>query len=145
MGLSNMKIQKLLEKSDYEWYKGIFNKDERKKLSDKEMNDIIDKSIQSAEEVFNRFGGEIEMLGIEGLIEKFGSTISYNDLNKSNTVIAMYDNKENLLIIFDHSIEDLNNQIHKLGITDYISPDLLDNLILSHELYHIIEMNEANI
>lgn len=145
MGLSNMKIQKLLEKSDYEWYKGIFNKDERKKLSDKEMNDIIDKSIQSAEEVFNRFGGEIEMLGIEGLIEKFGSTISYNDLNKSNTVIAMYDNKENLLIIFDHSIEDLNNQIHKLGITDYISPDLLDNLILSHELYHIIEMNEADI
>lgn len=145
MGSSNMAIQKLLGKSDYEWYKGIFNKDERKKLSEREMDDIIDKSIQSAEEVFERFDEEIQILGIEGLIKKYGSTISYNDLNKSNTVIAMYDNKENLLIIFDHSIEELNNQIHKLGMSDYISRHLLNNLILSHELYHIIEMNEANI
>lgn len=140
-----MNIQRLLEKNDREWYRGLFNKDERKKLSEEEMDDIIDRSIQSAEDVYEQFTNELQLLGIEGLIEKYGSSISYNDLNKSNTVIAMYDNKENLLIIFNHSIAELNNQIQKLKLSEQIPKDVLKKLILSHELYHIIEMNEENI
>lgn len=144
-GLSNMSMQEFINKSDYAWYKELFNKTEKEKLTSEEMDEIIQNSITSAEEVYAKFAADIELVGVEGLIKRYGTEVSYNDLNESNTVIAMYDKKDNLLIIFNHSIAELHSQIKKRGIEDIISKELLKNLILSHELYHIIEMNEEDI
>ena len=140
-----MSLQDLLNKPDYEWYKGLFSKSEQEKLSSEEMDDIIKKSIASAEEVYDQFSADIELIGIERLIERYGTEISFNDMNESDTVIAMYDQKDNLLIIFNHSITELHNQIKKRKLEDSIDKDLFQNLMLSHELYHIIEMNEKDI
>ncbi len=140
-----MSLQELMNKPDYEWYKDLFSKSQQEKLSAEEMDDIIKKSIASAEDVYEQFSSDLELIGIESLIERYGTEISFNDMNESNTVIAMYDQKDNLLIIFNHSITELHNQIKKQNLEDSIDKDLLQNLILSHELYHIIEMNEKDI
>lgn len=145
MGLCNMTMQQLIRKSDYEWYKGLFSSQEKKKITKIEQNLIIDKSIACAQEIYNKFWANITEFGLEETIKNYGVEISYNDLNESDTVIAMYDKKANLLIVFNHAINELIKQVKVLGLQEMISKRLLINLVLSHELYHIIEMNEPNI
>ena len=134
-----------LNKSDYEWYKEVFNRSEQKKLSEEQMDEIIQKSVETAENVFHKVKNKFDSIGINEMINQYGTDVSYNDLNDSDTVIAMYDRNINVLIVFNHSLDTLHRRIEDIGMGDILDRETLKQLVISHELYHIVEMNEENI
>lgn len=145
-----MHIHELVNKSDYEWYKELFTNYQRKKISDDEIDEIIYNSMDCAEEVYSKFAKEIESYTtknevIKKLIGKYGTKVTYNMLDNSDKVIAAYDSHDNKLVIYNHSITTLYTQIQKLAFDDILNRETLENLVLSHELYHAIEMNEEDI
>ena len=138
-------LKEMLAKSDAEWYREEFNRTEQKKLSSHEMDEIIKKSIKSAEEVFKSVKEDLNVIGSVGMVENYGTEVSFNTENDSNRLIAMYDRRENMLIIFNHSIDTLHQRIKDAGKDRNLDKATLRDLIIAHELYHIIEMNEKDI
>lgn len=138
-------LKEMLSKSDYDWYREEFNQTEQKKLSSHEMDDIIRKSIKSAEDVFENAKEDLNVMGSVGMVEHYGTKVSFNTENDSNRLIAMYDRRENMLIIFNHSIDTLHERIKQAGMSRILDKDTLRDLIIAHELYHIIEMNEEDV
>ena len=138
-------LEEVMQRSDEEFYQDLFTAAQVKKLTNAERVSIMQQSIHSAEAVYKQVAREIELCGIVAVIERYGTKLSYNELNEADTVIAMYDKKENLLIMFEHAIAQLQKQVVKKGMQKQFGDQLLKNLILAHELYHIIEMNEKDV
>lgn len=138
-------LEELLKKPDDEWYKEEFNRAEEKKLSVTEMDKIVQKSKKSAEDVYLEVKNDLNNLGIDDMINRYGTEVSYNEKNDSDRLIAMYDNKKNMLIVFNHSLNTLHQRIQNIGMEHLLDKKILKALVTSHELYHIIEMNEEDI
>ncbi len=138
-------LEEMLAKSDKDWYREEFNRTEQKKLTTDEMDDIIKKSIKSAEDVYENVKVDLVAMGSEGMIENYGTKVTFNTKNDSNRLIAMYDRRENMLIIFNHSIDTLHERIKNAGMSRILDKKTLKDLIIAHELYHIIEMNEEDV
>ena len=144
MVLYKMNFEKMISKADTQWYKELFTNSEKKSLSEEKINEIVVKSMESAENVFIRYRFKLEQLGIVETINNFGVKVSFNTINKSNTVIAMFDNKAKELIIFESSISELLIRMNNWQ-QNFIDEEKLKKIILAHELYHIIEMHDKNI
>lgn len=140
-----MNREELLATPDEAWYADLFTKSEKTRFSKEEQEKIISQSMKAAKKVFQQYDAAIQLTGLESIVSKYGVKVVYNQLNTSNTVIAMYDNKAKQLIIFQSSLIELLQRMKANGLEDLLTEELLKNLILAHEIYHIIEMHEPDI
>lgn len=140
-----MAIEKLLEKTDKAWYRELYDEIPKSFQNQISFKDVFLGSIRSAEECYRRFyveGDESELLN---RIKDYGVTVRYIDPQIESSNIAYYDDTQKELVIFEGTVNRLHQRIVDKGLADKISLQLFKNVILSHELYHMIEMNEVNI
>ncbi|AZP03602.1 hypothetical protein [Jeotgalibaca ciconiae] len=140
-----MELSELLNKTDYEWYEELFKELSPTILKSINVQEVIEKSVISAEKVYKMLQLENSETNLTAVIESYGVTVVHVDELISSPNIALYDDSEKKLVIFTSTVKRLHQLILKKGMGELIDEKQFKQLILSHELYHIIEMNEADI
>lgn len=131
--------------SEQDLYMDFFTSSEKKTLSDEERLEIIRRSKETAESLYFEHlnSPATRQLDVtKDLIR--GYEVSIHENPQEAPLIANFDNNAKQLTVFSSSVRKLYEKL-----TDYDDFDLNEeeylNTILSHELFHIIEMNEENI
>lgn len=126
------------------WYRHLFKEHEFRSLPLEEVNGIILSSMQAAQEVYDRFQDRILTGDFRGLLDLYGARVRLDEETVSS-LLAMYDVKNNHLTIFKKSIENFLANIEAKSMGDLVSYETLINLVMAHEFYHMVEMNEPGI
>lgn len=129
---------------DLVWYKHLFKKNEFRSLSQEEVDGIILSSMDAAEAVYNHYEDQIKLGDFRALLNLYQVKVRIEEETVS-TLLGMYDVKNNALTIFKRSIENFLHNIENKGMGDLVSYQMLENLVMAHEFYHIVEMNEPGI
>jgi hypothetical protein len=127
--------------SDEVWYRDLFRKEELKRFSDEEVASIIQKCMETAEQCCAMFAQQ----DFRKVYAHYGVRIVTNTQMEATNLLAYYDANLNGLELQSNSIEQFYQRLVAAGLEDVLSFEKLQEMILAHELYHVIEMNEKDI
>lgn len=126
-------------------YDNLFTSREKKTLSQSEIEFILKKSKETAEEIFSNvleINPALGLVATKKFILNYG--VKVQTVEHVAPLLASFDNRLKKLTLYTASIDKLYHQL--LTFEDFtLTYDELLNTVLSHELFHIIEMNEPDI
>lgn len=140
-----MRLEEALKKTDSEWYKDLFKSHELRRLSEGEVAAVISASVKAAEEMWEKVKDDYEAAGPEALLKRYGVRVVSQDLNQATNLLAYYDLDSNTLRLQTQSIEAFGRRIEEGGCAELFPPENLPRMVLTHELYHVLEMNEPDV
>lgn len=141
--MGSKRLAELADENDL--YYNLFTSREKKTLSQSEIEFILKKSKETAEEIFLK---ELEAKPARGLVATKSFILKYGvkvqRVDHAVPLLASFDNRLKKLALYSPSIDKLYHQL--LTFEDFtLTYDELLNTILSHEVFHMIEMNEPDI
>lgn len=134
-----------LLKSDTDWYRELFKDYELKRLPPKEVASIITSSMASAELLWNQFQVDYDAKGPRSLLQRYGVSIHEQMVQTATNLLAFYDVDRNSLQLQSASIDAFHKRIRDAGYGQLMTIEDLTQMVLTHELYHVLEMNEADV
>ena len=146
-----LSIQEAKTIEDKKWYKKLIPKHIDRSLSPEKVDGIIFASMESALEVYASIKDDLARFGpnrleaYRAIFERYHVRINHDYETHPTNLLAMYDVHHNELSIMHNSIANFHTNIAEKALHDYISLETLQRMVLAHELYHVIEMNEADI
>ncbi len=140
-----MRLDEALKISDEAWYKTLFKAHDLRRLSEEEVAAVISGSMQAAEMLWAKYGDAYAEKGAEGLLDSFGVRVVVQSENPATNLLAFYDLDQNVLRLQSQSVRAFGKRIADAGCGDLVSPEWLAQMVLTHELYHVLEMNEDDI
>ncbi len=128
--------------SDADWYQRLFQARELRLLSPEDVSEVILFSMDTAKKAYQQYEELIAEGGYEAVFAEYSVAIQYVDTNVSSQVLALYDVEQNVLKIFRASIEAFYQHVLGKALEFSVSLEEVYRIVLAHELYHVIEMNE---
>ena len=140
------KIEELEKHDDMYWYKEIAKNDSyAKTLTQEQLEDVINKSIQSAEDVYNK------LINKSGILEPFdymrenNINITYSHVDGFRLYIAMYNDRNREVDINLTAINKIKDAIVRAHCDGILDPNKVLEVALMHELYHYFEFRDETI
>lgn len=138
-------INHLLQKTDWEWYEELFQQLPPSLIKKVDQDDVIKRAVACAEECYNRYPVKNDRDSLMETITSYGVQVRYVDQQIISPNLAYYDDSQKELVIFESTVAHIYLKMCEKGLDEFLSKEAFYCLILSHELYHMIEMNEADI
>lgn len=140
-----MMLEQLFQKTDQAWYEELFQQLSPFLLKQVNQNEVIARAMACAEECYSRYPVNNDCDSLMETITSYGVQVRYVDQQITSPNLAYYDDSQKELVIFESTVNHIYFKMMEKGLDEYLSKEDLNCLILSHELYHMIEMNEADI
>ncbi|QQK08076.1 hypothetical protein [Miniphocaeibacter halophilus] len=136
-------IIRLLEVSDYDYYRYLLNQDPiRKKIDEDTVDYLISKSVKCGEDEANKILGKYNNDDIFNIVKEMNLNIVFTD--SSETGYYGYFEEPNKIVIYNNSIEGAFNFFEKY--TDIsINKEYIEKVVLAHELFHYVEYKNPNL
>ena len=131
--------------SDEVWYKDLFKEEELKSFSQDEAASIIHKCMETAQQCCDMFPDALAKQDFQSVYAHYGVRIMSNAQMEATNLLAYYDATLNGLELQTNSIKQFYDRLLEADLGEIISYEKLEEMILAHELYHVIEMNENDV
>lgn len=140
-----MTLEDARNKSDAEWYRELFKSYELRRLPETEVAQIIKGSMKAAETLWAEVCESYREYGPASLLEHYGVRIIEQENNQASNLLAYYDKDLNVLQLQTASLKAFQKHIADAGYGSLLSLEEAREMVLSHELYHVLEMNGDNV
>jgi len=135
-------ILSLTKRDDEFWHRYTLKKDLYfKKLQPDEKENIIKKSVETAEEVYAKILKDIGKLDPESYVNLFGLKLERveDDVILEYLYLALYSASEKKITINQGALELINSYILENNLEDIIDVQEIEKVAIMHELFHHLE------
>lgn len=139
----NNEVVKLLNISDYDYYKYLLNQDPiRQKIDENKVDYLIYESVKCGEEEAYKLVNKYNNQDVFNIVKEMNLNIE--NTNSSETGYYGYFEEPNKIVIYNNSIEEafefFKNETDILTSKEYI-----ERVVLAHELFHYIEYKKPDL
>lgn len=136
-------ITKLLNISDYDYYKYLLNQDPIKNKIDKNKIDyLISESVKCGEDEGDKLLKKYNNQDIFKIVKEMNLDISFT--HSSETGYYGYFEEPNKIVIYKNSVEEAY-EFFKSETDILISKEYIERVVLAHELFHYIEYKKPDL
>lgn len=135
-------LELLSQKTDFDWYYEMAKRDNYgKTLSEENLIDLINNSMQSAEDVYKHLQTTHGIMEATEYIRKYEINLAFSDVDGLRIYIAMYDDGSKEIDVNMRAIEKIKDAIVNLEAEHILDKEKIFEVALMHEFYHHLEMN----
>lgn len=139
-------IEALSKKTDFDWYYELAKSDKYgKTLNEEELTQLINNSMQSAEDVYKHLLTKHDIIEAIDYIKEYNLNLVFSDVDGFRLYIAMYDDGTKEIDVNMRAIERIKEAIVSEKVEHILDQDKVLEVALMHELYHHLEMNLPDI
>lgn len=139
-----MTLEEAKQKPDQDWYRELFKKHELKRLSNEEVASIITASMGTATDFWERYQTRYQSEGPQALLESMGVKVYEQIVQEPTNLLAYYDVDQNTLQLQIASINAFHSRVVDAGYAHLLTLEDCRRMVLTHELFHVLEMNEPD-